>query len=155
GDLGMKELQEQTENLVRKGAKEPGLVGMFSVFRANVPQLRIEPDFGACMMRGVSLQDFSDTLGIYEGSFYVNDFNRFGRTWQVNVQAQEHYRRQPDDVSRLHPRNARGALVPIGSLAGQQQINGPLVITRYNRYPAASINGAAVPGTSSGQIMDS
>jgi multidrug efflux pump len=154
GDLGMKALQEQTENLVRQGAQEPGLVGMFSVFRANVPQLRIEPDFGACLMRGVSMQDFADTLGIYEGSLYVNDFNRFGRTWQVIVQAQGRYRRQPEDVSRLHTRNSRGALVPVGSLAGQRPINGPLVITRYNTYPAASINGAAAPGTSSGQIME-
>jgi multidrug efflux pump len=154
GDVGLTELQHQTENLVRRGNKEPGLVGMFSVFRANVPQLRIEPDAGAAMMRGVSLQDFSDTLGIYEGSLYVNDFNLFGRTWQVIVQADEPFRRQPEDLPQLRMRNSRGALVPVGSLAQQRPINGPLVLTRYNMYPAASINGMAAPGTSSGQVID-
>jgi multidrug efflux pump len=167
GDLGPQALQEQTDNLVRRGnmMRRPGappevvgpaasMFAMFSVFRANVPQLRIEPDRRACMMRGVSLRDFADTLNVYEGSLYVNDFNRFGRTWQVIVQADDRFRKQPEQISQLRTRNVRGALVPIGSLATQQTVTGPLVITRYNMYPAASINGSAAPGTSSGQVME-
>src|SRR5262249_12983531 len=134
--------------------RKPLLVGMFSVFRANVPQYHIDPDPGACMMRGVSLKDFADTLQVYEGSFYVNDFNRFGRTWQVVVQADPAFRTQPEDLPQLRTRNVRGAMVPVGSLARQREVNGPLVLTRYNMYPAASINGTAAPGVSSGEVID-
>ncbi|MGH7171413.1 MAG: efflux RND transporter permease subunit, partial [Gemmataceae bacterium] len=96
GDLGAQELQKQTENLVRRangigrdGKPTPptGVMGLFSVFRANVPQLRIEPDTRECLIKGVNMKDFADTLAIYQGSTYVNDFNLFGRTWQVIVQA--------------------------------------------------------------------
>ena len=154
GDFGPAELQSQTETLVRKGSQEPGIVGMFSVFRANVPQYRIVPDTGACTLRRVTMQDFADTLSIYEGSLYVNDFNRFGRTWQVIVQAEPAYRAKPEDIPQLRTRNVSGAMVPIGSLADERQVNGPLVLTRYNMYPAASINGTAGPGVSSGQVID-
>jgi multidrug efflux pump len=154
GDFGPSVLQNQTENLVRKGLEKPEFLGMFTVFRANVPQFRIEPDARACMMRGVSMKDFADTLSVYTGSLYVNDFNLFGRTWQVIVQAEAEYRDQPEDVPQLRVRSARGAMVPVGSLASQHVITGPLVLTRYNMYPAASINGTAAPGVSSGQTID-
>jgi multidrug efflux pump len=153
GDVGLTTLQKQTENLVRKGNETPGLIGLFSVFRANVPQLHVDPNPAACMMRGVSLQNFADTLGVYEGSLYVNDFNRFGRTWQVIVQAESKFRRRPEDVPQLRVRNIRGAMVPLGSLATQREVNGPLVITRYNMYPAAAINGTSAPDVSSGQAI--
>jgi multidrug efflux pump len=154
GDLGPTELQKQTDNLAQKGNAEPGLVGLFSVFRAGVPQLRIEPDARACMMRGVNMKDFSDTLQVYAGSLYVNDFNRFGRTWQVIVQSESEFRDQPEDIPQLRTRNARGQMVPVGSLADQRLITGPLVLTRYNMYPAASLNGMAGPGVSSGETID-
>ncbi len=165
GDFGPQALQEHIENLVRAGnqqkrqvfagslVEQPLLVGMFSVFRANVPQLHIDPNPGACMMRGVSLKDFADTLQVYEGSLYVNDFNRFGRTWQVIVQAEARFRQRPETLPKLMIRNSRGAMVPVGSLADQHEVNGPLVLNRYNMYPAASINGMAGPGFSSGQAI--
>jgi multidrug efflux pump len=153
GDLGPVKLQEQTENLVRKGAGQPGLGGMFSVFRANVPQVRIDPDLSACLIRGVRMQDYNDTLQVYAGSLYVNDFNRFGRTWQVVVQAESEFRDHPERIAQLRVRNARGAMVPLGSLAGQRTVTGPLVLTRYNMHPAAAINGTSAPGVSSGEIM--
>jgi hydrophobe/amphiphile efflux-1 (HAE1) family protein len=153
GDLGPTILQEQTDDVVRAGATEPGLVGMFSVFRANVPQWHINPNSGACMVRGVSLKDFSSTLEVYEGSFYVNDFNLFGRTWQVVIQAESEARRHPEDLPQLRTRSAKGAMVPLGSLATQRETYGPLILTRYNMYPAASINGTAAPGVSSGDVM--
>src|SRR5262249_4418329 len=92
GDVGPAELQKQGEERVRLGNEEPGLVGLFSVFRANVPQLLIEPDKRECMSKGVSLGDFADALRIYQGSLYANDFNLFGRTWQVIVQADAPFR---------------------------------------------------------------
>jgi multidrug efflux pump len=153
GDAGPQELQKQTDNLVGKGNQTSGLVGMFSVFRANVPQLHIDANPAACMVRGVSLQEFADTLGVYEGSLYVNDFNLFGRTWQVIVQAEGDYREQPSDLAQLRVRNVRGGMVPVGSLAAEREVNGPLILTRYNMHPAASINGTSAPGVSSGQTM--
>jgi multidrug efflux pump len=158
GDLGAQELQKQTENLVRRangigsdGKPTPptGVTGVFSVFRANVPQLRIEPDARECLIKGVRMKDFADTLAIYQGSTYVNDFNLFGRTWQVIVQADFRYRDQVEDLARLKVRNSQGKMVPLGSLASVREVNGPLVLTRYNMYPAASLNGSAAPGMSS------
>jgi multidrug efflux pump len=153
GDLGPVNLQSQVENLVRKGNQTPGLVGLFSVFRANVPQLKIEPDRRQCMTRGVDLQDFSEALRVYQGSLYINDINLYGRTWQVIVQADAGFRDQVEDLRRLKVRNVHGQMVPLGSLAHIQEVNGPLVLTRYNMYPAATINGTAGPGVSSQQAM--
>src|ERR1700742_360598 len=106
------------------------------------------------MLRHVTLADFADTLRIYQGSLYVNDFNRFGRTWQVIVQADQQFRDSPEYISRLKVRNSNGVMVPLGSLASVKEVNGPLVLTRYNMYPAASINGMARPGVSSGRAID-
>ena len=91
---------------------------------------------------------------MYLGSLYVNDFNLFGRTWQVIVQAEAKYRDQKDDIRRLQVRNMPGTMVPLGAVADVREINGPLVLTRYNMYPAASINGNAAPGVSSGQAIE-
>ncbi|MBI3864705.1 MAG: efflux RND transporter permease subunit [Planctomycetia bacterium] len=154
GDSGPAALQKELDKLVQAGSQTPGILALFSVFRANVPQLHVDPDPGACMMRGVSLADFAETLGVYEGSVYCNDFNLFGRTWQVVVQAEPGFRRQPEDLPQLKVRNARGAMVPVGSLAEQREVNGPLILSRYNMYPAASINGFAAPGVSSGQAIE-
>jgi multidrug efflux pump len=170
GDLGPTALQDAVEHLTRLGNRvteddakrmieltgrpEPIIAGLFSVFRANVPQLHIRPNKAAVMGKGVRLQDFADTLNIYQGSLYVNDFNLFGRTWQVIVQSEGHFRDRIDQLYHLSVRNQDGNMVPIGSLAEVSGINGPLVITRYNMRPAASINGLALPGISSGQATD-
>ena len=126
------------------------MAGLASVFRANVPQVYLDVDRTACMIKGVELRDVFMTLQVYLGSLYVNDFNRFGRTWQVIVQAEPKYRDQKDDISRLQVRNKRGTMVPLGAVAKVREINGPLVLTRYNMYSAASINGNAKRGVSSG-----
>jgi multidrug efflux pump len=153
-DLGPKQLQAQTENLVAKAQQQPGIMVLPSPFRANVPQFKIEPDIHECMEKGVTLKDFADTLQIYQGSLYVNDFNLFGRTWQVIVQAEPQFRNQIEDLPRLQVRNKTGNMVPLGSLASIVPVNGPLVLTRYNRYPAASVMGSALPGFSSGDAID-
>jgi len=153
GDSGSNVLQGQTENLVEKSRQQPGLVGLVSVFRANVPQLFVDVNRAECMAKQVKLKDLFDTMRIFLGSLYVNDFNRFGRTWQVVVQADQAFRNRIDDVRRLKVRNAGGAMVPLGTLADVREVNGPLVLTRYNMYPAAPIQGAAALGTSSGQAI--
>ena len=165
GDNGSRALEEETSNLVEtarvryQNVPEPAkrLVGMISVFRANVPQLFADVDRQKCMTKEIRLQDLFDTLRIYLGSLYVNDFNRFGRTWQVIVQADAKYRNRKEGVRNLKVRNKEGKMVPIGAVADINEINGPLVLTRYNMYPAAPINGSAAPGTSTGtaiKLMD-
>jgi len=160
-DAGVKTLQAQTDNLVQKGnalrkppRPTPLLVGLFSVFRANAPQLYVDLNRAQCMTTDVPLADAFNTLRVYLGSLYVNDFNRFGRTWQVVVQADAEFRNQVEDVKLLRVRNRQGTMVPIGALADVREVNGPFILTRYNMYPAAAITGNAGPGVSSGQAID-
>ncbi|HVX64877.1 MAG TPA: efflux RND transporter permease subunit, partial [Pirellulales bacterium] len=153
GDVGSPALQAETERLVQLGNESGGVQRLMTTFRANVPQYYIKPEPQQCMTRHVSLKDFSDTLRIYQGSLYVNDFNKFGRTWQVIVQAAPEFRTKPEYISRLKVRNSEGVMTPIGSLATVEEVNGPMVLTRYNMYPAASVNGMAAPGVSSNQAI--
>ena len=129
--------------------------GNTSVFRANVPQVFLDVDRTACMIKEVELQDVFETLQVYLGSLYVNDFNLFGRTWQVIVQAEAKYPR-PD--GRHQPAEGAQRERDDGARSGRwpdvREIDGPLVLTRYNMYPAASINGNAAPGVSSGQAIE-
>ena len=101
----------------------------------------------------VSMDEIFNTLQVQLGSFYVNDFNRFGRTWQVNVQADARFRRQVEDLKKLKVRNAQGDMVPLGTLLSVRGVNGPVMVPRYNMYPAATVNGNAGPGVSSGQAI--
>jgi multidrug efflux pump len=162
GDLGMEELQQRTDALIRAANKKPtaedptgtpGLTGMFTVFRANSPQLFVDVNREQCFALGVQLSDVFATLQIYLGSLYVNDFNKFGRTWQVNIQADDRYRSRIEDVKKLKVRNARGGMVPLGTLCSLRLKNGPLLVGRYNMYPAAAVLGSAAPGYSSGQAV--
>src|SRR5262249_12997944 len=138
GDIGLEALQARTEELVRRGNEvrkedgQPALTGLFSVFRANAPQLFVDVNRTECLAQGVELADVFATLQVYLGSRYVNDFNLFGRTWQVVVQADARFRDQVEDVKRLKVRNSSGGMVPVGTLASVREINGPLVLTRYN-----------------------
>ena len=154
GDLGPAALQAQTENLVRATNEHPLIARAFSAFRANVPMLKVDPDVRECMEKKVSVRDFAETLRVYQGSLYVNDFNLFGRTWQVLVQADYPFRDEVEDMPKFKVRNSDGAMVPLGSLASIRNVNGPLVLTRYNMYPAASLNGASMPGVSSRTAID-
>jgi multidrug efflux pump len=154
GNEGIEALQEQADNLVRLGNQTPGLVNLTTVFRANTPQLYVNVDRTKCKTMGVALNDVFEALQVDLGGLYVNDFNQFGRIWQVNVQADVPYRMQPEDMRRLQVRNSRGDMVPIGALATVEDSSGPFVLNRYNMYPAASINGASVPGMSTGKVID-
>src|SRR5262249_55411946 len=117
------------------------------------PQVYVDVDRSETMQKHVPFKDVTDALQVYEGSFYVNDFNRFGRTWQVVVQAEAPFRNRLETLNRLRVRNDLGKMVPLGTLASLRESNGPLIITRYNMYPAAFINGVGAPGTSSGQAI--
>ncbi|MBI3861197.1 MAG: multidrug efflux RND transporter permease subunit [Planctomycetia bacterium] len=155
GDAGLVELQAHTDNLVEQGNEQKDRVtGLFTVYNANSPQLFADVDREKCIKEGVNLGDVFSTLQAYLGSLYVNDFNRFGRTWQVIVQAEQTFRNDVDDVKKLRVRNVRGQMVPLGTLATVRLIGGPLVLTRYNMYPAASIQGNAATGVSTGQAIE-
>ena len=151
---GNREVVIPAEDIENKTNLPPTVMGLFSVFRANVPQLYVEPNRAEALNRSVNLKDFADTLGVYQGSLYVNDFNVFGRTWQVIVQSEGKFRDDPRHLKRLATRNRKGSLVPLGSVASVREINGPLVLTRYNMYPAATINGMAAPNISSKTSID-
>jgi multidrug efflux pump len=118
-----------------------------------VPQIDADVDRERVKSYGVALTDVFETLQVYLGSLYVNDFNRFGRTYQVNVQAESSFRMQPEQIARLKTRNARGEMVPLGSVLRVSRTYGPDQVMHYNGYPAAEINGAPSPGHSSGQAQ--
>ncbi len=152
--LGLTELQGQTDNLVEKGNQTPGLTGLFSMFRADTPQLYLNLNRTKCKMMGIALSDVFNALQTYLGGYYVNDFNMSDRTWQVNLQADAQFRIRPEDVGRLKVRNARGGMVPLATLANVRDASGAVLVNRYNMYPAAAVNGDWTPETSSGQAMD-
>ncbi|MGZ8186342.1 MAG: efflux RND transporter permease subunit [Methylobacter sp.] len=153
-NAGIDELQRITGELIAKGNQQPGLVGLFTTFRTGVPQLYLDLDRTRAKAMDVPLNEIFDTLQIYLGSLYVNDFNIFGRTYQVVAQADSKFRKQPADIAELKTRNRQGGMVPLGSLLAVQNITGPDRITRYNMYPAAEINGSTLPGVSSGQAIE-
>jgi multidrug efflux pump len=153
GNNGLPALQAQADDLVREGNQTPGLVGLFTGFRANVPQLYVDVDRVKCKSMGVPLSEVFETLQVQLGGTYVNDINLFGRTWQVNVQADTPYRMGVDDVRRLQVRNMRGEMVPLGTVAKVEDRGGPFAVIRYNMYPAAAVQGSAAPGMSTGQTI--
>ena len=148
---GLEPLYKETTSTLQKGNQTPGLIGVFSSFDINVPQIDSHVDREKAKTYGIPLNDLFDTLQVYLGSLYVNDFNRFGRTYQVNVQAESPYRLQPEDISHLRTRNLAGEMIPLGSVVTVKPTYGPDRVMRYNGFPAAEINGAAAPGYSTGQ----
>src|SRR5262249_35600513 len=154
GDSGLDALQETADRVVATGSATPGLAGLFTSFRANTPWLDIVIDRQMAKNMNVNMSDVFSTLQVYLGSLYINDFNRFGRTWQVNVQGAAAFRRKVEDLKRLKFRNEEGQMVPLGAVASFHEVSGPVMIVRYNLYPAAAINGAPAPGVSSGQAIE-
>jgi hydrophobe/amphiphile efflux-1 (HAE1) family protein len=151
--LGDSTLYAVTQQLVGRTYQTPKLGGQFSSFQINVPQLFADVDRDKAKQLGVRLTDLFSTLQIYLGSQYVNDFNKFGRTYQVIAQADAPYRSTADDITQLKVRNVRGDMVPLGSLLTVKQSYGPDQITHYNGYPAADISGSAAPGVSAGSAV--
>ena len=153
GGNGFEELYGQLQASMSKAQQAPSLAGLFSSFQVSVPQIQADVDRERVKSYGVELTDVFETLQVYLGSLYVNDFNRFGRTYQVNAQAESAFRLQPEQIRRLETRNAHGDMVPLGSLVTVRRSYGPDQVMHYNGYPAAEINGGPSPGHSSGQAQ--
>ncbi len=150
-DLGYDALYQNVQGVIAKSRQTPGLAGVFSTFTVNVPQLDANVDRVKAKSQGVPLQNLFETMQIYLGSMYVNDFNRFGRTYQVIAQADAPFRAHAEDITRLKTRNDKGEMVPLGAIVKVNESHGPDRVMRYNGYPAAEINAAPAPGFSSGQ----
>jgi multidrug efflux pump len=153
GDVDYAALQGQADNLTAKGNQQPGLVGLFNGFRATTPQLYADVDRAKVKTMGVSLTSVFDTLQVYLGGYYVNDFNRFGRTWQVNIQADAPFRLNARTVTQFKVRNNDGNMVPLGSVVNFRETPGPLTVTRYNMFPAAPVTGVSLPTMGTGDVL--
>ncbi len=153
--IGLTRLNDVAVEMIRESSSEPQLSSLTSTFRAAAPTIFADVDRTKALSLRVPLQSVFDTLQAYLGSSYVNDFNEFGRTWHVTVQAEAKYRAHTDDIRRLQVRNQEGQMVPIGTLAKVHYATGPLRIDRYNMFPAIRVVGQAAPGVSSGQVMNS
>jgi HAE1 family hydrophobic/amphiphilic exporter-1 len=130
---------------------QPELAGVFSTYAADTPQIYLNIDRDKAQVLGVKISDIFNALQSTLGSYYINDFNVFGRTWQVNLQAETSFRQRIDDIDRIYVRNAHGGMVPMRALAKADLVQGPQTVVRYNGYRAAVVNGAPKPGYSSGQ----
>jgi multidrug efflux pump len=162
GALGLPNLEEQTNKLIGRGPPKPSgmradraILGVITQFRASTPQLYMDIDRTKVESLGVSLDDVNQTLQMYLGSLYVNSFNIFGRYWQVTIQAEGNYRSRVEDINLLEVRNKKGQMVPLGTLVGVRDVSGPVMVTRYNLYPAAAITGMIHPAVSSGPVIAS
>jgi multidrug efflux pump len=151
--LGEAELYKALQALMGRAYQTPQLAGLFSSYQINVPQLNADVDREKVKREGILLTDLFQTMQVYLGSVYVNDFNRFGRTYQVIVQADARYRATADNIGQLKVKNIRGEMIPLGSVLQVKQSYGPDRGLRYNAYPAADINGGGAPGVSSGQAV--
>jgi outer membrane protein TolC len=150
---GSEALYAATQALMGRAMQEPSLAGLLSSFDINVPQLHLDVDRERAKALGIPLHEVFDTLQIQMGSLYVNDFNRFGRTYQVNVQADAAFRSNPEDIGRLRVRNEHGELASLGSLVRTETSFGPDRVMRYNGYPSADLGGGAAPGVSTGEAV--
>lgn len=152
-DLGEQALFAATQAAINKSYQNPTLFGGFSTYQINVPQLDVDVDRTKVKRQNVKMSDLFDTLNVYLGSLYVNDFNKFGRTYQVLAQADAPFRSHVEDILPLKTRNAAGDMVPLGSLLSVKESFGPDVVQRYNGYRASDINAGPAPGYSSGQAQ--
>ncbi|MBK5418572.1 efflux RND transporter permease subunit [Pseudomonas sp. TH31] len=153
GNLGYDELYKETMNIITKSHNVPELAALFTSYTVNVPQVDAAIDREKAKTHGVAVSDIFDTLQIYLGSLYANDFNRFGRTYQVNVQAEQQFRLEPDQIGQLKVRNNKGEMIPLATFIKVSDTSGPDRVMHYNGFITAEINGAAAPGYSSGQAQ--
>ncbi|WP_372880345.1 efflux RND transporter permease subunit [Psychromonas sp.] len=150
---GFESLFNSLQSVLAAARKDPALMGLYSSFRIQVPQMNIDIDREQALIQGIPLDQVFDALQIYLGSVYVNDFNLFGRTYQVNAQADADFRQDPEQILNLKVRNAQGNMVPLGSVLTVTPTTGPDRVMHYNGYPSAELNGSPAPGYSSGQAQ--
>ena len=154
GPLGLPALQQVSDAIVSKGNKAEGLTGLFTSTRTNTPWLYLDINRDKCMTMGVDLGDVFNSLQSFLGSYYVNNFNQFGRTWQLNVMADQEFRYRVEDILLIKVKNKLGQMVPLGTMAQVKDSSGPALLMRYNMYSASAIYGNSLPGTSSGQAVE-
>lgn len=152
-NLGYEELAAVTMQVMQKAWATPELAGVFSSYQVNVPQLDLDVDRTKAKQQGVNLDEIFQTLQVYMGSAYVNDFNQFGRTYQVNVQADEQFRQDPEQIRQLKVRNNAGEMIPLGSFINVKHSAGPDRVMHYNGYTTAEINGGPAAGYSTGEAQ--
>jgi HAE1 family hydrophobic/amphiphilic exporter-1 len=153
GAVGLSELQTVLQQIAEAARSQSSLTGINTTFRPGVPQLYVNVDRVKVKTLDVPLTNVFGTLQAYLGSTYVNDFNKFGRTYQVRVQADQQFRVEKKDIERLEVRNAKGEMIPLGSVVTVKESYGPQIITRYNLYPTAALTGEPAPGFSSGEAL--
>jgi multidrug efflux pump len=153
GYSDLQELQDVTDSLVERASHDPRLLGVFTMFRANTPQIFLDIDRTKCEALGVPVNDVFNTLQVYMGGYFVNLFNQFGRTWQVNLMAESQFRTQVAEMKQLKVRNKLGEMVPLGTLFTSENVGGPVMVMRYNMYASAPLIGNPAPGTSSGDVI--
>ncbi len=153
-DQGYAALADVVQAVTYKAYADPALTGIFSSYNINVPQLFADIDRTKVQQLGIPINEIFSTMQIYLGSQYVNDFNKFGRTYQVVAQADSEFRSSPEDIMRLQTRNINGDMIPLGSVVKVSETFGPETAMRYNAYRSADLNGNAAPGYSSGQAQD-
>lgn len=151
--VGLTTLQNVAADMIQDANAQSKLQGVYTTFRANVPQLFADVDRNQAKTLNVPLSNVFNTLQAFLGSVYVNDFNKFGRTYQVKVQADGAFRSDVEDIRRLEVRDTAGRMIPLGTLVSVKETVGPQLIRRYNMYPSAAINGRAAPGHSSGEAL--
>ncbi|MBU8539182.1 efflux RND transporter permease subunit [Falsiroseomonas tokyonensis] len=150
---GPRELERATQQVLAAANGAPGIAFAFSLFNTATPQIRAEIDRSRAEMLGVPISRVHEAMGIYMGSAFVNDFNLLGRTWRVTAQADMQHRMGVEDIARLRTRSDDGGMVPLGSIATFHETSGPYRVPRYNLFPAAEVQGAALPGISTGQAI--
>ncbi|MBU2924248.1 multidrug efflux RND transporter permease subunit [Colwellia sp. 4_MG-2023] len=153
GNKGFEVLFNSLQSVINKARQDPALMGLFSSFRVQVPQMDIEIDREQALIQGIPLDEVFDALQIYLGSVYINDFNMFGRTYQVKAQAEAEFRQVPEQILNLKVRNRQGNMVPLGSILTVTPTTGPDRVMHYNGYPSAELNGSPAPGYSSDQAQ--
>lgn len=153
GDVGYLELSKTVNAVLDKARKAPELVGVYSTYNVTTPQLFADVDRTKASQLGIDVDDVFKTMQIYLGSLYVNDFNKFGRTYQVIAQGDADFRSSRDDILRLKVRNTEGKMVPLGAVVTLTDTSGPDSASRYNGYRSADINGSPAPGYSTGQAQ--
>ncbi len=150
---GYTALQQAAGDVVNAGRKQPGIVGLYTGYRADSPQFYADIDRTKAQMLNVPVENIFATLQTQLGSLYVNDLNLFGRTFRVIAQADSRFRQDPEDISKLRTRSTTGASVPLGTIMSVEMRSGPARVERYNLYPAAALDGDTAPGYSSGQAL--
>ena len=153
GDSGPQALEGAAKQLMFAANQHPGLTGVFTSYSANQPQLFVEVDRTKVKSLGIALSDVYETMQVYLGAAYANDFTRFGRNWQVNVQADAQFRNKIEDIGKLKVRGSEGQMVPLSTLISVRDDYGPSIVTRYNMYTSAEVNGNVRSGFSSGDAV--